>query len=289
MATSTIPGKLHNHLIVFGTDSHFLADGGEAPAVQIQVNTEPLSSPSSTSRNDTDEWRNLEDSTTDDALTDDPATDDASFRSSSPASIDNSMPDLEAPIFHSPGDTRPNTPVTFDRDVENGYHIIYGCDVHGQQNHYGPYCGCAPFPVSVNMPPRLADGTFPPILPNGSIPWPPLPTTTSNPVATPTSITTLTPATTPDPVAADDPIATLTPAIDDSEVTPPDYTSVVGTSTQPGAVAGTSTLAMAAAGTSAQAGAAPGVPNLAPPPVAPQGGSFYAVTSGVRTGVFDDW
>ena len=53
--------------------------------------------------------------------------------------------------------------VDFERDVEHDYHIIYGCDVHGPKNHYGPYCGCIPFPLDVSMLSLLPDGTFPPM------------------------------------------------------------------------------------------------------------------------------
>lgn len=83
------------------------------------------------------------------------------------------MSDFTPRTFVSPGNTRPNTPVNLNRDEGHNYHIIYRCDVHGQQNHYGPYCTCVPSEISVHMPPQLPDGTFPPILANGSIPWPP--------------------------------------------------------------------------------------------------------------------
>lgn len=97
--------------------------------------------------------------------------------SSSPApSATSSMPDL-APahdIFPIQGDTRPNTP-------ESPYHVSYACSIHGEQNYYGPYCNCPPEVLSVKMPPRLANGSWPPILPDGTIQWPA--PTTLDPVA----------------------------------------------------------------------------------------------------------
>ena len=62
-------------------------------------------------------------------------TDNTSLHSSLPSLLADLMP----PMSVSPGDTCPNTPMNLHRGGEQDYHIIFRCDTHGQQNHYGPY------------------------------------------------------------------------------------------------------------------------------------------------------
>lgn len=142
------------------------------------------------------------------------------------------------------GDTCPNTP-------NPEYHVFYICNIHGTQNHYGPYCNWLLSFININMLPQLVYGSLPPVLPSGHIPWPP--TATMSAVMDSSS--------TPDNAAS-----------------PPLYAeeaSAAPTAFTPGgsynAVAG---------------------PSSVPPPPAPQvsqGGPFYAVFVGIRTGVFGDW
>ena len=187
------------------TNFYIIADNGDPPAVQIHIDTEPLNR--STTHSNADEWPNVEDTSTDDIL-----TNNTSLHSSSPSLL----PDLMPPMSVSPGDTRPNTPVNLHRGGEQDYHIIYRCDTHGQQNHYGPYCRCTPSEIDINMPPRLPDGTLPPILADGSIPW------------------------SPRGIPAKHPIASNAIPPNTSEAIPPDYIPVAGPLTQAAAVAGLS-------------------------------------------------
>lgn len=169
--------------------------------------------------------------------------------------------------------TCPNTP--------EGYHIIYYCDGHGSQNHYGPHCNCVPTYISINMPPALLpDGSRPPILPDGRILYPPPESTSPSATAEETS----------------------TPH---SEMLPPDYkeqdTSAVLAATlahlgldnpvSSNAAAGPSSAVMSTAPTFATNVA--NTPTPTPPQATPGGagvgGPFYAVFVGVQVGVFDDW
>lgn len=93
---------------------------------------------------------------------------------SHPPSSTGSVPLL---VAMNSGDTCPNSP-----DLDS-YHIIYGCDIHSQQNHYSPYCDCSPTSVNVHMPPWLSDDTQLLILPDGSILWPPVVTGASGSAA----------------------------------------------------------------------------------------------------------
>ena len=144
---------------------------GAPPAIQINIDTEALG-PSSAC-NDTNGWHKVG------------STGNISMCSSSPNynTNDTSTPPSSplAPLTQlSACDTHPNLPNSLD---DPGYHIMYGCDIHGQQNHYGPYCRCSPMHFSVSMPPWLPDGSWPLILPDGSIPWPPQAGFTRKPMA----------------------------------------------------------------------------------------------------------
>ena len=87
---------------------------------------------------------------------------------------------------------------------EQDFHIIYRCDTHGQQNHYGPYCRCTPSEIDINMPPQLPDGTLLLILVDRSILWP------------------------QQCIPAKHPIASNTIPPNTSEAIPPDYIPVAG-------------------------------------------------------------
>lgn len=144
------------HMVSLCWLSFTTANRVDSSDLHIHVETEPMNAVPT--RNN-DNWHTIEVSSTDVSTADSSAHDSFSIKASNDE--DGLMPELAPMGLPSPGDTHPNTPV-------GDYHIIYSCDTHGKQNHYGPYCGCSPSILSINMPPWLADGLWPSILPDRS-------------------------------------------------------------------------------------------------------------------------